>query len=347
MKSFRYFAIACSAVAAAALGLAAATAPSITTADSPPPMSQTQIKALYTEKCSACHDLTGVHDPQVNGYSPQEWRRTVNRMMRKQDSNISATDASYIADYLGSLAPKKNRRGPTDPWATDDLDVWTAAPTSTRVFNFEKGNSIAALAPVETGAKGPAAVWHTVAGEGPDGTVMKVTPVRPSPGRFSMLLDTRDTGRNLDVKVRFQIKGGAVAPAVGIVFGQRDSKNYDLLRFDALHNTLALLKIDEPTHAALQTTAIDQPSPAPPLNAVAPAKAKAAEKPTAPGWHSLRLLVSNGQIRGWVDMNKRISTQDPSYTGGKVGLWTQGDTVAVFDDWTVDIYDASPAAAAQ
>ena len=112
-----------------------------------------------------------------------------------------------------------------------------------------------------------------------------------------------------------------------------------MLRFDALHNTLTLLKIDEPTHTPLQTTSVDQPA-APAAASVSPPPSK----PAAPGWHTLRLLVSNGQIRGWVDMEKRISTQDAGYAGGKVGLWTQGDTVAVFDDWTVDLYDPAPTA---
>ena len=61
------------------------------------------------------------------------------------------------------------------------------------------------------------------------------------------------------------------------------------------------------------------------------------------GWHTLRLLVKNGQIRGWLDMNKRINIEDAAYEGGKIGLWSQGDTVAAFDDWTVDIYDGTTA----
>ncbi len=62
--------------------------------------------------------------------------------------------------------------------------------------------------------------------------------------------------------------------------------------------------------------------------------------PLAPGWHTLRLLVKDGQVRGWLDMEKRINTTLPGYNGGKVGLWTQGNTVASFHDWTVDWYDA-------
>jgi len=43
-------------------------------------------------------------------------------------------------------------------------------------------------------------------------------------------------------------------------------------------------------------------------------------------------------------MQKRVNVALPAYNGGKVGLWTQGNTSASFDDWTVDWYDSSQAA---
>lgn len=335
-RRFAVISSSCAAVAALAIAATSPPTPTLAQATNAVPMDQVHLKALYTEKCQACHELSGKYDPTVNGYSPQEWRRTVGRMMRKTNSNISPTEAAYITNYLVTLAPRTDRRGPIDVWATDAVDVWGVTPTVTRVFNFEPGNPLTALVPQTAGAAGPAAVWHTVAGTTPDGTVMKELPVRPGPARFALLLDRQDHGRNLDVKVQFQIQGGVVSPAVGIVFGLSSSKTYDVLRFDALHNTLSLLKVDEPTHTPLQTTSVAQP--AGPVPALA-ADVAAPTKPASPGWHTLRLLVNNGQIRGWVDMEKRISTQDSSYAGGKVGLWTQGDTVAVFDDWTVDLYD--------
>lgn len=41
-------------------------------------------------------------------------------------------------------------------------------------------------------------------------------------------------------------------------------------------------------------------------------------------------------------MQKRISVALPSDTTGSIGLWTQGNTSASFDDWTVDCYDPMP-----
>jgi hypothetical protein len=280
------------------------------------------------------------------------------RMMRKKDSNISDADAADITRYLVSLAPREDRRNqrPVDPWATDSQDVWTTAPTETRVFNFEEAALLSELTPVSAGAPGPAAAWHTVAGVPPDGTVMKEASVKSNPSHFALLMDRHDEGRNLDVRVRFKIEAGTASPAVGIVFGFANSKTYDVLRFDAKTNTLSLIKIAEPVHTTLQETAVVQPS--------IPAAATAANalpvyphegphdagKAVDPGWHTLRLLVNNGDVRGWIDMEKRVSTQDSAYAGGKVGLWTQGDTVALFDDWTIDLYDppaAAPPTAAQ
>ncbi len=329
---------AASCAAAVAVVAAALMSPSLptVTAQAPAPMDTVHLKALYAARCSACHSTTeDKYNPSVNGYTRRDWQRTVRRMMGKPDSGISPAEADAITSYLVTLVPRDDPRGPADPWATDTTDVWTVAPSATHVFNFEASNPLAPLSQMTAGESGPAAVWHSVPGTAADGTVVRVSPVKPSPTRFALLVDRADQGRNLDVKVRFQIQGGTVSPAVGIAFGVSGPKSYDVLRFDALHNTLSLLKIDEPTHTPLQQTSVSNPAGTAHAANAAPAKLSA-------GWHTLRLLVKDGQVRGWVDMEKRVSVQDAAYAGGRVALWTQGDTVAVFDDWTVDLYDSPP-----
>ena len=163
------------------------------------------------------------------------------------------------------------------------------------------------------------------------------------------MVDRADQGRNVDVRVRFRIDGGKASPAVGIVCAYADPNNYTVLRCNQALCDLSLIQIAGPTHTTVQQTSITLPvalaAPAPVSPAIvgAPPAAPApvaAPTPLAPGWHTLRLLVHDGQVRGWVDMQKRISTTLPNYGGGKVGLWTQGNTTASFDDWTVDWYDA-------
>ena len=349
----RALAAALTSLSAAAVALSAGlTAPIRSVADTPK-TDTAQVKALYAEKCSACHNLP---KPEEKGYTRPEWQRTVNTMLNKYHASesIAPAEAALIVDYLATFAPKRegggrNRR-PADPWATDTLDVWTDAPAATRVFNFA-GGSLAGLAPVGSGTPGPAPLWSVAAdGNGPDGMVARASGPHFRADRFALLLDRADTGRNADVRVRFRIDAGKSSPAVGIVCAYSGPDNYVVLRCNQALGDLSLIQIAGATHTTVQQTPITLPAPpAHPTETPNPGGAGvgaipvAAPTPLAPGWHALRLLVHDGQVRGWVDMQKRISVALPNYGGGKVGLWTQGNTTASFDDWTVDWYDAPKA----
>ncbi len=301
----------------------------------------TQVKALYGEKCSACHNLP---KPEEKGYTRAEWQRTVNTMLNKYHASdsIAPAEAAQIVDYLATFAPKTsagNRGGgrqPSDPWATDTLDVWTDAPAASRVFNFESG-SLNGLSPVGSGTPGPAPVWQVATDKpGADGSVARVSAPNFRADRFALLLDKGDQGRNLDVRVRFHIDSGKASPAVGIVFGYADPDHYAVLRCNQALGDLALIQLAGANHTTVQQTPFVLPPPgAVPPAPVVPAKpatpgavpgppvpAASAPPPTplSPGWHTLRLLVKDGQVRGWLDMEKRINTTLPAYAGGKVGL---------------------------
>ena len=339
-------------LAAAGVAVSAAlTVPLRSVADTPK-ADTTQVKALYAEKCSACHNLP---KPEEKGYTRREWQRTVTTMLNKYHASesIAPGEAAQIVDYLATFAPKTGTGGrgqhPSDPWATDTLDVWTDAPAATRVFNFA-GGSLAGLAPVGSGTPGPAPVWSVAADKtGPNGMIVRASGPNFRADRFALLLDRADQGRNADIRVRFRIDAGKASPAVGIVCAYADPNNYTVLRCSQTLGDLALIQIAGPTHTTVQQTSImlaaaPAPNPGGAGLGAAPAAPALAPTPLAPGWHTLRLLVHDGQVRGWVDMQKRISTTLPNYSGGKVGLWTQGNTTASFDDWTVDWYDAPKAA---
>lgn len=343
MKNMRALTVCLATSVACGIMLSAAfTVPTRSVADAPK-MDTTQVKALYSEKCSACHNLP---KPEEKGYTRVEWQRTVNTMLTKYKASesIAPNEAAQIVDYLATFAPKndtgKGGKRSTDPWATDSLDVWTDAPAATRVFNFASG-SLAGLSPVGSGTPGAAPVWTVAADKtGPDGMVARASGPNFHPDRFALLIDRADQGRNVDVRVRFRIDSGKASPAIGIVCGYADPNNYTVLRCNQNLSDLALIQIAGPTHTTVQQTPLVLPTaPAAPI-AVSATVSALAPAPLAPGWHTLRLLVKDGQVRGWVDMQKRINTTLPNYTGGKVGLWTQGNTIASFNDWTVDWYDA-------
>lgn len=319
-----------------------------------PKADASQVKTLYAEKCSACHNLPV---PQEKGYSRAEWQRTVNTMLTKYHASdeISPPEAAQIVDYLATFAPKQTGHGggrSSDPWATDGADVWTEVPSASRVFNFEAGG-LSGLSPVGSGTPGPAPLCAVHPDKpGADGLVARISGPNFRPDHFAVLLDRADGGRNLDVHVRFRIDAGKVSPAVGIVFGYTGPNQYTVLRCNQALGDLALIQIAGSVHTTLQQTPIVLP-PTPPSaapGAPPPLVLRGAisilPTPLAPGWHTLRLLVRDGQARGWIDLQKRISVSLPSAAAGKVGLWTQGNTAASFDDWTIDCYDASLSAPA-
>ena len=162
MKNSRVLVAAFASLTAAGVILSAAlTVPTRSVADTPK-TDLGQVKALYAEKCSACHNLP---KPEEKGYTRSEWQRTVNTMLTKYHASesIAPAEAAQIVDYLATFAPKTGTGGrsqrSTDPWGTDSLDVWTDAPNATRVFNFALG-SLAGLAPVGAGDARPGPGLH-------------------------------------------------------------------------------------------------------------------------------------------------------------------------------------------
>ncbi|MBV9849211.1 MAG: hypothetical protein JO250_05935, partial [Armatimonadetes bacterium] len=188
---------AASALAALVTGFAALSAPPRLTAAADTqtpadPARVAQLKALYAEKCSACHNLP---NPQAQGLTRAGWRRTVDRMLNQHHASdsISPAEADQIVAYLATFAPKTGPRRPSDPWATDADDVWTVAPSTTRVFNFEVGPTLTGLSLLAAGAPGPAPYWRVIPDPShPDGNVVKVRAVKPTPSRFALLMDKAD-----------------------------------------------------------------------------------------------------------------------------------------------------------
>ncbi len=336
MQTPRAFVFLLSSLLIGAAFSAALIAPTRPVAADVPKTDTRQVKTLYAEKCSACHNLPR---PAEKGYSRAEWQRTVTTMLTKYHASdeIAPPEAARIVDYLATFAPKPDAGGrhSSDLWATDALDVWTTAPISSRVFNFENG-TLAGLSSLGSGTPGPAPLAAVKTDKpGADGLVAHLSGPNFRPDRFAVLLDKSHKGRSFDVRVRFRIDTGKVSPAVGIVFGYTAPNYYTVLRCNQALGDLALIQIAGSAHTTLQQTPIVLPA--------APAAAPpAAPTPLAPGWHTLRLSVRGGQARGWINLQKRISVALPADTIGSVGLWTQGNTSASFDDWTVDCYDAAP-----
>lgn len=343
-------------VSCAAL-FAAAAMPALRAADAvsaPPALTPTLAasKELYQDRCSACHTLP---DPIAKGYSREGWQRTVDRMLNKYQasSSIAPNEAAEIVDYLATFAPKAgpDAASPTNPWAASVDDVWRSQPTVTRIYTFSGPGALSGLSPTASGAGAPMPRWTTGSNiDGQTGGKVNVALDSTNADCFALLLDRDDSPRNVDIRTKFQITSGKISPSVGIAFGYTDSSHYYIIRYSQNLDQIALIKISGKVHATLQSTPRLMPvvalSGVPPnVGPAAGQSAIADPSQSSPviGWHVLRVQIDNGTIRGWIDHNKRITVLDPTYTGGKVGLWSQGDTGASFNSWIIDEYDLEPA----
>jgi len=345
-----------SAIPIVAACMMATDAVPVTTSAPPDAATQVRQKALYSEKCSACHNLP---DPVEKALTRSEWQSTVNKMLTKYGASdsISTGEAAQIVDYLATFAVTNsgNTGKPANIWATDRLDVWTVDPTRSVVTNFESPEQLTRLRPAVSGDKGGASSWHIVplsssAGVGGgspsmgregnetgDGHSVRVTAPGAHAGRFAMLVDPSVNAHDLNVSVRFRIDSENASPAVGVAFGVKSPDDYQLVRYDALHQQVSLLQIAGAQHATIQK--IDIASGADLLTSATTTTAASLDK----GWHTLRVLVNGTTVRAWIDMTKRLSIDDTAYQGGAVALWSQGDTTADFTDWITDIYDSATA----
>jgi hypothetical protein len=272
--------------------------------------------ALFTDRCSACHDLP---KPETFSYTREEWQTTVQRMLTKYKASdeITTAEAEEIVDYLATFAPKPSDHPSTsDPWASEAGDVWVTAPTRSYITTFADADGLKPLTKAAAGEPGPAAVWRVrTDATVPVGSSLAVTQSADA-GRFAMLIDKQANGRDIDSSVRFRSAGGSL----GIAFGVQDPRDCYVVRYRASDDTLSLFQMNGQRHKAMQATPVSLTGP-------------------DTGWHTLRVMARAGNVRAWIDGEKRVSVQAPDYDGGAVALWVQGATTASFDNWTTDVYD--------
>jgi hypothetical protein len=274
------------------------------------------LKSLYEEKCSACHDA---YDPEEKGFTAPEWQSTVDRMMNAHDARTSITDAqaAQIVTYLSEFAPRLGQGT-----ASNEIGIWQTDPAQSVSFPFTYGPNLQSF-DIHGGN------WKIAASPVVYNSFLKTYNSGNGPG---MLVENKDQFQGaLDAKVQFQVLKGYPNAAVGLIFGEIDDKNYLAAEYTPSSSVLAFMKVVDGVPATVQqvTMAPSQPMP---TNA----------------WHDLRVKVSEGGIKLeiWLDYQKQLSSTDPGWSGGKVGLMDSGQITAAFRQLTVDTYqpvEISPA----
>lgn len=115
--------------------------------------------------------------------------------------------------------------------------------------------------------------------------------------------------------VKFKIISGENEQAAGLIFRFQDRNRYFVLIADAVNDRFSLCRAEPNQLICTQDVTVDI---------------------TTGQWHTITAHVAAQGIAGYLDDELLIQRYDKHYTSGTVGLWTKGDSVAYFDDLTVD-----------
>jgi hypothetical protein len=134
--------------------------------------------------------------------------------------------------------------------------------------------------------------------------------------RFPLAIYNDLTLRDGDVSVRIKAVSGREDQAGGVVFRYRDANNYYLARENALTRNVAIYRVENgQTH---------QITPAVPHD-ISPNT-----------WNILKVSVRGNRFQVYMNHRRILQAWDRTFNGaGKVGLWTQADSVTYFDDFRI------------
>ncbi|HUA62369.1 MAG TPA: hypothetical protein VML19_26675 [Verrucomicrobiae bacterium] len=119
-----------------------------------------------------------------------------------------------------------------------------------------------------------------------------------------------------DVSVRIKPVSGKEDRAGGVVWRYRDAQNYYLARINALKHDVAVYKVQNGVRI--------------------PVLPAAAHEIPANAWSTLKVSVRGDRFQVYLDHRRILQGADRTFGGpGKVGVWTEADSITYFDDFRV------------
>jgi hypothetical protein len=104
---------------------------------------------------------------------------------------------------------------------------------------------------------------------------------------------------------------GETARGCGLVVRAQGVDDYDVARWDELHETLELARVNEGREEVLASTKGPQANG---------------------GWHTITVSAHLRVVTVTLDETVSIEAKESSLSEGKIGLWTHADAVSDFDD---------------
>ena len=133
--------------------------------------------------------------------------------------------------------------------------------------------------------------------------------------------------KDVALSVYLKPMGGTIDKSQGLVWRVQDKDNYYAVLANVLDSQLHLLKIVDGQPQEIASAPIQ----------IAVQFEQNAPTPTW-GWYTLQVETEGSRITVWFDGEKMLEATDRTFMrSGKIGLITHADSIALFDDLTVQV----------
>jgi hypothetical protein len=132
---------------------------------------------------------------------------------------------------------------------------------------------------------------------------------------FPLILLENEKYGNVDISVKFESMSGRIDASGGLVFRAQDSKNYYIVRANALEDNFRLYYFKDGGRYEIASANVTPP--------------------TMKHYSTIRVVAKGDHIQAYLNGKLEIDHHDKRYSRGYVGLWTKADSVTAFDDFEV------------
>lgn len=162
----------------------------------------------------------------------------------------------------------------------------------------------------QSDGKYPSATWEVLGDSW--GRAMALSRSSNTGKTGNLLLATQSSIANLNLSAKVRSISGSENRSMGIIWRASNENNYYLACWEPKDNILRLVNVEAGREVMLGSVYV-QGDPA--------------------GWHTLEIEHFRDTIRVFMDYIQQIELRDDTHRyPGMIGLWTQADSCAMFDD---------------
>jgi hypothetical protein len=257
---------------------------------------------VYRSHCDGCHEL---YDPEDPKRTRKQWEEILTRMVKVRGATLNQQEFTAVLNYLDSFNRPRREIQWVDTPAKPHKATFSAA---------DAGKLPQDWVDLTIGADEqiPWAVQTD-----PASKAVYVSPLKAAgENQFPALIDNTGIVRNGGATARMQMVSGKGTVGAGVIFGFRNPQSYYGVRISP--RDVVLYEVQGGQRALLGRAPVSLP---------------------LKQWHTLGVDLTGPGVK--VSLNgKPVPALDraiQSYQGGRLGVHTQGDTVALFDQWQVTV----------